>query len=118
MIMRVKWTVLPYVSSLVLTTSLIVSMPATAQKKEKKNKPEQSRSEYYKKWLQEDVIYIITDDEKKVFKDLSTDEEKEKFIEQFWYRRDPDPRTADNEFKEEHYRRIAYANERFASGIP
>ena len=118
--MRVKWTVLFYVSSLVLTTSLIFSTPATAwQKKDaKKAKPEATRSQYYKKWLDEDVLYIITEDEKKVFKDLTTEDEKEKFIEQFWYRRDPDPRSADNEFKEEHYRRIAFANERYASGIP
>jgi GWxTD domain-containing protein len=120
MIMRAKWTVLLYVSSLVLATSLIFSTPARAwQKKDaKKGKPEATRSQYYKKWLDEDVLYIITEDEKKVFKDLTTEDEKEKFIEQFWYRRDPDPRTADNEFKEEHYRRIAYANERYASGIP
>ena len=121
--MRAKWTVLSSVSSLVLATSLIISTPATAwQKKDakdaKKSNPEGTRTQYYKKWLQEDVIYIITDDEKKVFKDLTTEDEKEKFIEQFWYRRDPDPRTIENEFKEEHYRRIAYANERFASGIP
>ena len=118
--MRAKWTVLSSVSSLVLATSLIISTPATAwQKKDaKKANPEGTRTQYYKKWLQEDVVYIITDDEKKVFKDLTTEDEKEKFIEQFWYRRDPDPRTTENEFKEEHYRRIAYANERFASGIP
>jgi GWxTD domain-containing protein len=79
---------------------------------------EASRTLYYKKWLDEDVIYIISEEEKKVFKDLKTEEERESFIEQFWQRRDPDPRTPENEFKEEHYLRIAYANERFASGIP
>lgn len=72
----------------------------------------------YKKWLQEDVLYIITDEEKKSFLQLSTNEEREQFIEQFWLRRDPTPDTVENEFKEEHYRRIAYANEHFASGIP
>ncbi len=72
----------------------------------------------YRKWLNEDVTYIITDEERAAFKRLSTDEEREQFIEQFWLRRDPSPDTAENEFKEEHYRRIAYANERFASGIP
>jgi GWxTD domain-containing protein len=72
---------------------------------------------YYEKWMKEDVLYIITPEEKKVFTDLTTDEEREKFIEQFWLRRDPDPRTPNNEFKEEHYRRIAYTNERYASGI-
>ena len=45
-------------------------------------------------------------------------EEREQFIEAFWQRRDPTPDTVENEFKEEHYRRIAYANERFSSGIP
>jgi len=72
----------------------------------------------YRKWLNEDVTYIITDEERAAFKRLSTDEEREQFIEQFWLRRDPSPDSAENEFKEEHYRRIAYANERFASGIP
>jgi len=72
----------------------------------------------YRKWLNEDVTYIITDEERAAFKRLSTDEEREQFIEQFWLRRDPSPDTAENEFKEEHYRRIAYTNERFASGIP
>ena len=72
----------------------------------------------YKKWLNEDVAYIITDEERQAFKRLATDEEREQFIEQFWLRRDPTPDTVENEFKEEHYRRIAYANEHFASGIP
>jgi GWxTD domain-containing protein len=72
----------------------------------------------YKKWLNEDVVYIITDEERKAFKQLNTDEEREQFVEQFWLRRDPTPDTVENEFKEEHYRRIAYANERYASGAP
>jgi GWxTD domain-containing protein len=72
----------------------------------------------FRKWLQEDVSYIITDEERATFKRLSTDEEREQFIEQFWLRRDPTPDTIENEFKEEHYRRIAYANEHYASGIP
>ncbi len=72
--------------------------------------------DYFKRWLDEDVIYIITDEERQVFNKLTTAAEKESFIEQFWRRRDPDPTTAINEFKEEHYRRIAYANEWFRSG--
>ena len=72
----------------------------------------------WRKWLNEDVAYIITDEERKAFKQMSTDEEREQFVEQFWLRRDPTPDTVENEYKEEHYRRIAYANERFASGIP
>ncbi|HEX8142812.1 MAG TPA: GWxTD domain-containing protein [Pyrinomonadaceae bacterium] len=72
----------------------------------------------YKDWLEKDVAYIITDDERKAFKKLQTDEEREQFIEGFWRRRDPDPDTDENEFREEYYERIAYANEHFASGIP
>jgi GWxTD domain-containing protein len=72
----------------------------------------------YKIWLNVDVAYIITDEERRAFNQLSNDAEGESFIEQFWLRRDPTPDTEENEFKEEHYRRIAYANERFASGIP
>ena len=72
----------------------------------------------YRKWLTEDVAYIITDQERAAFKSLTTDAEREHFIEQFWLRRDPTPGTVENEFKEEHYRRIAYANEHYASSIP
>jgi GWxTD domain-containing protein len=89
--------------------------------KEKKKQQEKLRKELetpYRKWLNEDVAYIITDEERAAFKRLQTDEEREQFIEQFWLRRDPTPDTIENEFKEEHYRRIAYANEHFASGIP
>lgn len=72
----------------------------------------------YRRWLNEDVGYIITDEERKAFSRFETDEEREQFIEQFWLRRDPTPDSVENEYKEEHYRRIAYSNERFASGIP
>jgi GWxTD domain-containing protein len=96
-----------------------VAKPLT--EKERKKKEARLRKELeapYRKWLNEDVVYIITDEEKSAFHKLNTAEEQEQFIEQFWLRRDPTPDTAENEFKEEHYRRIAYANERFASGIP
>jgi GWxTD domain-containing protein len=89
--------------------------------KEKKRNEEKLRKELetpYKKWINEDVAYIITQEERDAFKRLQTDDEREQFIEQFWLRRDPTPDTVENEFKEEHYRRIAYANEHFASGIP
>jgi len=75
-------------------------------------------SKTYKKWLDEDVRWIISDEEREAFLKLSNDEERDQFIEQFWLRRDPTPDTVENEFKEEHYRRIAYANEHFAAGIP
>ncbi|MBZ2176968.1 MAG: GWxTD domain-containing protein [Acidobacteria bacterium] len=89
--------------------------------KERRRREEKLRKELegpYRKWLSEDVLYIITDEERTAFKRLATDEEREQFIEQFWLRRDPSPDSQENEFKEEHYRRIAYANERYASGIP
>ncbi|HWQ55898.1 MAG TPA: GWxTD domain-containing protein [Bryobacteraceae bacterium] len=89
--------------------------------KEKRKREERLRKELetpYRRWLNEDVTYIITDEERAAFKRLQTDEEREQFIESFWMRRDPSPDSSENEFKEEHYRRIAYANERFASGIP
>jgi GWxTD domain-containing protein len=79
-------------------------------------KPELKKA--YKDWLEKDVTYIITDEERKAFKKLATDDERERFIEEFWRRRDPDPDTDENEFKEEYYERIAYANEHFASGVP
>ena len=69
----------------------------------------------YQKWLTEDVAYIITNEERAAFKALPTDPEREKFIEQFWLRRDPTPGTVENEFKQEHYRRIAYTNDHFTT---
>jgi GWxTD domain-containing protein len=96
-----------------------VAKPMTAkQKKKQEDKLRKELETPYRKWLNEDVTYIITDEERKAFKRLSTDDEREEFIEQFWLRRDPTPDTEENEYKEEHYRRIAYANDRFASGIP
>jgi GWxTD domain-containing protein len=128
------------ISGLSLSTLLCIGIFAAPQKQDKKNattpretvarpmtekerrkKEEKLRKELetpYRKWLNEDVAYIITDEERAAFKRLQTDEEREQFIEQFWLRRDPTPDTIENEFKEEHYRRIAYANEQFASGIP
>jgi GWxTD domain-containing protein len=103
---------------------------ALAQGGEKdKNKPAQDISDKprnvrpelkdaYKKWINNDVPYIITKEEKKAFYALATDEERENFIENFWRRRDPNPDTEENEFREEYYERIAYANEHFTSGIP
>ena len=108
--------------------TLIFAVPAgLAQKKNSEKaqdpsekarnvKPELNKA--YKDWLEKDVAYIITDEERKAFKKLQTDDERERFIEEFWRRRDPDPDTNENEYREEYYERIAYANEHFASGIP
>lgn len=74
--------------------------------------------EAYKRWLNTDVAYIITKEEKRAFQALQTDEERENFIENFWRRRDPNPDTEENEYREEYYERIAYANQHFTSGIP
>ncbi len=87
------------------------------QKKENRKALEKELGKTYKKWLDEDVRWIITPEELSAFKQLSNDEERDNFIEQFWLRRDPTPDTVENEYKEEHYRRIAYANEHFAAGI-
>ncbi len=111
------------VFSLILTAA---GLAAFAQEDPKKSqdpmdkprnvKPELKKA--YKDWLEKDVTYVITDEERKAFKKLATDDERERFIEEFWRRRDPDPDTEENEFKEEYYERIAYANEHFSSGMP
>jgi len=92
--------------------------PSEKQKKQQKRNLNIELSKTYKKWLNEDVVWIITDEERAAFKQLSNDEERDNFIEAFWQRRDPTPDTEENEYKEEHYRRIAYANEHYAAGIP
>ncbi len=72
----------------------------------------------YQKWLDEDVRWIISPEEKAAFANLRKDEERDQFVEQFWLRRDPTPGTPQNEYKEEHYRRLAYSNTHFAAGVP
>jgi GWxTD domain-containing protein len=70
-----------------------------------------------RKWLNEDVVYIITNEERADFKKLTTDAQRDQFITDFWARRNPSPGSPENKFQEEHYRRIAYANEHFAADI-
>ena len=89
--------------------------------KEKREQQKQLKQELkgeYKKWVDEDVRWIITDQEMTAFKSLSNDEERDQFIENFWLRRNPNPDSPENEYREEHYARIAYANEHFAAGKP
>jgi GWxTD domain-containing protein len=101
------------------SNSETVAKPLTKKQLAKKQKAlEKELAGPWKKWMNEDVLYIITDEEKQGFKRLKTDEERQEFVEQFWLRRDPTPDTEENEYKEEHYRRIAYANDHYASGIP
>src|SRR5262245_22360701 len=108
---------------LFLPLSLPAGSPA-AQPSPQNDKPKSQGDLYkeldnaYKRWLNEDVPYIITDEERRAFLGLQTSEEREQFIEAFWQRRNPDPDSVENVTREEHYRRIAYANENFASGIP
>jgi len=107
-----------------VAASAFIASPAILgqeQQPDPSNKPRNVKPELkkaYRDWLDKDVTYIITDEERKAFKKLATDDERERFIEEFWRRRDPDPDTEENEFKEEYYERIAYANEHFSSGIP
>src|SRR5215467_1941574 len=84
----------------------------------KKSRDLENASKALQKWVDQDVTYIITAEERAAWKRLKTDEEREAFIESFWLRRDPTPDTIDNEYRDEHYERIAYANEHYASGIP
>src|SRR6476659_7550719 len=114
-------------SALAVMAVALLSMTASAQRPEAKptvdpnDKPRNVKPELkdaYKKWINNDVVYIITKEELKAFKALTTDEERENFIENFWRRRDPNPDTEENEYREEYYERIAYANGHYASGIP
>lgn len=89
--------------------------------KEERRRLKRARAEMgsaYKNWITQEVPYIITPEERAAWKKLTTDAEREQFIEEFWRRRNPNPGSGYNEYKEEYYRRIAYANEHFSSGIP
>jgi GWxTD domain-containing protein len=101
-----------------------VPTPQTLTKEQRKQQQQKARKtlkeldSQYRQWLNEDVVYIISPDERNAFLQLDTNEEREQFIEAFWLRRSSNPDLPENDFKEEHYRRIAYANEHYASGIP
>jgi GWxTD domain-containing protein len=96
-----------------------IAKPQTEKDQKKRDRKLRKELESpFQVWEKVDVGYIITDEERQAFHQLSNDAEREQFIEQFWLRRDPTPDTEENEFKEEHYRRLAYANEHFASGVP
>lgn len=103
-----------YFILLLVFVSLILTLSASAQKK----KSPKDLPEHFRKWLEEEVVYIITPKEKEVFLMLETDRERELFIEAFWKHRDPNPNTLKNEAKEEHYRRINYANQWFGKESP
>jgi GWxTD domain-containing protein len=113
------WT--PLAAAVILIASAAVALAAWQAEPAGQNAATAaSPTSSYTKWLNEDVVYIISDPERAAFQKLTTDDERDKFIEQFWLRRDPKPGTAENAFKTEHYRRIGYANRHFgtASGRP
>src|SRR5436309_1988418 len=124
-----RTTVFSFLSFTLLSPALLAqdardsNPPPAMQKldKDQKRKLKKTLKELdtpYRQWLNEDVVYIISPEERRAFLQLDTNEEREQFIEQFWLRRSSNPDLPDNDFKEEHYRRIAYANEHYASGIP
>jgi GWxTD domain-containing protein len=116
------WT--PLFAAAILITTAVVAFaawpPERAQQSSAASQRQKDRAETssYDQWLNQEVVYIITDKERAAFQKLTTDEERDKFIKQFWERRNPNPGSARNKFKEEHYRRIAYANEHFATSRP
>jgi GWxTD domain-containing protein len=128
---RMCWTILPGLLAFgfLLTANSAVAQdqqppqgapgkPQTAKDRKQQARKLAKESAPFTTWLTEEVIYIITKEEREAFLHLTTNEEREQFIEEFWRRRNPDPDSPDNAAREEHYRRIAYTNERFSSGIP
>jgi GWxTD domain-containing protein len=118
-----RWT-----SGILIAATVIsaAAVPALARNDQNLTKAERRRQKAiqkemespYKKWISGPISYIITPQERAAFKKLTTDEERDRFIEQFWERRNPTPGSSENAFKEEFYRRIAYANEHYSSGWP
>jgi GWxTD domain-containing protein len=119
------------VRNLALTASILTTSASLGLAQDKKDKPSQdpttkartvkkevSKEKIYNDWMTKEVAYIITKEEKEAYKKLTTDDERENFIENFWRRRDPNPDTEENEYREEYHERIAYANDHFTSGIP
>jgi GWxTD domain-containing protein len=105
------------VAALLLISISTLSLSAQQKPDEKPRKVKQELKKAYVEWIN-DVDLILTQSEREAWSKLATDDEREKFIEDFWHSRDPDPDTVENEFKEQFYERIAYANEHFSSGKP
>jgi GWxTD domain-containing protein len=116
------WT--PLLASVILITTTVVALAAwpaePSQQSSATTQRQTSRAEIprHDKWLNQDVVYIINDEERTAFQKLTSDEERDKFVGQFWDRRNPNPGSGKNKFKEEHYRRIAHANAHFATSGP
>lgn len=101
---------------LAATAIAALALPLAAQSPEERLR--QQLETPYKRWVDEEVRWVIDDNERAAFQSLQTDELRMAFIENFWLHRDPTPGTDANEFREEHYRRIAWSNDRFASATP
>lgn len=98
---------MPLLLAVLLSTSALNAQTTHAQ-----------LSPEYKKWVNEDVLWIIKRQERVEFFKLATDDQRDQFVADFWAARNPTPGSQDNPFKREHYRRLSYANEHFATGIP
>jgi GWxTD domain-containing protein len=98
--------------------SSLLTLTAQNNKQREQARQKEEAGNYLKKWASEEVPYIIDPQEQAAFNKLKTDEEREQFIEAFWLRRDPNPDTVDNEYRDQYYQRITLANERYTSGIP
>jgi GWxTD domain-containing protein len=118
-----RWILLAVLAGGISTGTVVLGQASASQEAAKKQDDKSDKQLYkelaspYKKWLDDDVVYIISDAERKLFLKLQTNEEREQYIEAFWQRRNPNQDSPENEFKEEHYRRIAYANEHFSAGM-
>jgi len=97
---------------LLLMVWFLVSIPAYSQNTGRV--PE----EIYKNWLDRDVRWIISDQERADFKKLSDDKERDRYIVEFWERRNPTPGGSRNIVKDEHYRRLAYLDQHFSEDVP
>ena len=117
-----SWT--PLFAAVLLVATAVAALTAWPPRPSRQSfaaQQEQTRpaeTSVYAKWLNEEVAYIITDEERAAFEKLTTNEERDGFVKGFWERRNPDPGSAANAFKEDYYRRIAYANKHFSAGRP
>jgi len=105
-------------SAHILLCGFVLTLFPATMRSQSRDATTQNLPATYQKWLDEDVHYIITDEERADFAELTTDQQRDDFVRRFWENRNPKPGSGENIFKEEHYRRLAYVNEHFAAGVP
>ena len=108
-----------FVIVLLLVSFSTASISAQQTKRNPEEQPRKIKQEpkkAYVNWIND--VDLLTKSERDAWNKLDTDDEREKFIEDFWHSRDPDPDTTENEFKQQFFERVAYANEHFSSGKP